>query len=65
MDSAILMIACPDRTGLIAAVTAFIRENGGNIIHLEQYVDQEASHFFMRLEWDLQSFMIPIVHVKL
>ncbi len=44
--SAILMIACPDRTGLIASVTAFIRENGGNIIHLEQYVDNEANHFF-------------------
>ncbi len=58
--SAILMIACPDQTGLIAAVTHFIRENGGNIIHLEQYVDGESSHFFMRLEWDLQGFNLPM-----
>jgi len=58
--SAILMIACPDRRGLIAAVTDFIRENRGNIIHLEQYVDNENSHFFMRLEWDLHHFLIPM-----
>lgn len=58
--SAILMISCPDRTGLIASVSEFIHENKGNIIHLEQYVDPSANHFFMRLEWDLEDFEIPI-----
>ncbi|MFQ5597130.1 MAG: formyltetrahydrofolate deformylase [Nitrospiria bacterium] len=58
--SAILMISCPDQQGLIASVTAFIRENNGNIIHLEQYVDPGENHFFMRLEWDLSKFGIPI-----
>ncbi len=58
--SAILMVSCPDRTGLIASVTDYIRKNKGNIIHLEQYVDPKANHFFMRLEWDLKGFGIPV-----
>ena len=54
--SAVLLISCPDRQGIVAAVTAFIAEHRGNILDLEQYVDAEQSAFFMRLEWDLASF---------
>lgn len=56
--SAILMVSCPDRKGLIASVTAFIQAYNGNIINLEQYVDPGEGHFFMRLEWDLHQFRI-------
>jgi len=52
------MVSCPDRKGLIAAVTAFIQKSNGNIINLEQYVDPSEGHFFMRLEWDLQGFQM-------
>jgi formyltetrahydrofolate deformylase len=54
--SAILLISCPDQKGLVAAVTRFIFEQGGNILHLDQHVDAEASAFFMRVEWDLNGF---------
>jgi formyltetrahydrofolate deformylase len=56
--SAILLISCPDQKGLVAAVTAFIYENGGNILHLDQHVDTEAGAFFMRVEWDMAGFLI-------
>lgn len=57
--SAILLIACPDRMGLVAAVTEFIFRNNGNILALDQHVDHEEGVFFMRVEWDLASFAIP------
>ncbi len=57
--SAILLIHCPDRTGLVASVTEFIGKNNGNILYLEQYVDTEKKIFFMRIEWDLAAFLIP------
>jgi formyltetrahydrofolate deformylase len=57
--SAILLISCPDRMGLVAAVTEFIFRNHGNILALDQHVDHEEGVFFMRVEWDLASFAIP------
>ena len=57
--SAILLIHCPDRRGLVASVTQFIHENHGNILHLDQHVDTQKQVFFMRVEWDLEGFKIP------
>lgn len=56
---ATILIYSPDQPGLVAAVTDFIHVNGGNIIHLEQHVDKGADTFFMRIEWDIESFLIP------
>lgn len=47
-----ILIHCPDRSGIISAVTGYIHSNGGNIVYLDQHVDQEADVFFMRLESD-------------
>lgn len=57
-NAAILLISCPDQKGLVAAVTDFIFTNSGNILHLDQHVDAEAGVFFMRVEWDMTSFII-------
>lgn len=56
--SAILLMHCPDRPGLVAAVAEFIHCGGGNIIHLDQHVDQEKRVFFMRVEWELERFAV-------
>lgn len=58
MDSAILLISCPDRQGLVATVTQFIAQHNGNILDLAQHVDQDAGIFFMRVEWDLDGFAL-------
>lgn len=58
-NSAILLISCPDQKGLVSCVTEFVFRNGGNIIDLEQHVDREEAHFFMRIEWELTDFSIP------
>ena len=57
-NSAILLIHCPDKTGLVASITEFIYKNGGNIIDLDQHVDIENKVFFMRVEWSLEGFTI-------
>lgn len=50
---------CPDQPGIIAVITEFINTNGGNILYLDQYVDRVNAIFYMRVEWDLDKFMIP------
>lgn len=57
--SATLLIHCPDRKGLVSAITEFIFNNDGNILYLDQHVDSEQKVFFMRVEWDLANFSIP------
>ena len=57
--TAILLLHCPDEQGIISEITKFITDNHGNIVYLDQYVDCEDSMFFMRLEWDLENFIIP------
>ena len=56
--SAILLIHCLDKPGIVVAITDFIHNNGGNILYLDQHVDSERGVFFMRIEWDLKNFAI-------
>jgi len=58
-NTATLLVACPDKPGLVLALSQFIFENGGNIIDSDQYTDRDAGLFFMRLCWDLTHFKIP------
>jgi len=62
-EKAVLLIHCPDQIGIIASVTNFIKEYEGNITYLEQHVDTEENIFFMRVEWELLNFIIPIEKV--
>ena len=57
--TAIILLHCPDRPGIISDVTNFITVNQGNIIYLDQYVDRVENVFFMRIEWQLEKFAIP------
>tara|TARA_B100000925_G_scaffold264736_1_gene223455 strand:- start:1468 stop:2301 length:834 start_codon:yes stop_codon:yes gene_type:complete len=43
---------CSDQKGIIAAVTNFIHQKGGNITYIDQYVDRPNEAFFMRIECD-------------
>ncbi|HPG55559.1 MAG: Formyltetrahydrofolate deformylase [Bacteroidetes bacterium ADurb.Bin302] len=63
-DTAVLLLHCPDRQGILASVTDFINVNKGNIIYLDQYVDTIQKAFFMRVEWELESFLIPKEKIK-
>jgi formyltetrahydrofolate deformylase len=55
-DSAVLLIDCPDRKGLVARVSGLLFERGANILHADQHIDRELGLFFMRVEWELEGF---------
>lgn len=57
--TAILRMHCQDQPGIIAVITEFITTNSGNIIYLDQYVDRANGIFYMRVEWELDGFLIP------
>jgi formyltetrahydrofolate deformylase len=50
IDTARLLVSCADRPGIVAAITAFLRDRAANIIQSDQYsTDPKAGSFFMRL----------------
>ncbi len=57
--TAILLLSCPDRVGLVSRISHFIFERGGNIIDLDEHVDTENNLFFIRVAWDMSNFSIP------
>jgi formyltetrahydrofolate deformylase len=56
--TATLLVSCRDRTGLVAALSQFVFENGGNILDADQHAEdaEDGGMFFMRLVWDLANF---------
>ncbi len=58
MAHAILLISCPDKRGITAAVTQFVFQHNGNIVHADQHIDDQSNTFFMRIEWDLEGFQL-------
>ena len=46
-----LLLACPDRPGLIARVSGFLAESGFNIVDVDQHSTAEG-RFFMRMVFD-------------
>ncbi|MGD0098116.1 MAG: formyltetrahydrofolate deformylase [Terracidiphilus sp.] len=52
-ESAVLLIDCPDRRGLISRVSTMLYEHGANILHADQHQDHDLGLFFMRVEWGL------------
>ncbi len=53
-----LLISCPDKKGLIAAISSFVAMHDGNILSADQYVSERESGgtFFMRLEIEGEGF---------
>ena len=62
--TAILLLHCPDQQGIISEVTKFITDNEGNFVDLDQYVDRQDGIFFMRIQWELDGFLIPREKIK-
>jgi formyltetrahydrofolate deformylase len=57
--TSVLLLSCPDQPGIVAATSQAIAEQGGNIVHAEQYVERSAGDtptvFFQRIEFDLDA----------
>src|SRR3984957_16228085 len=57
--TAILLLHSPDQRGLVARISEFVFQNGGNIVHADHHIDTECGLFLMRVEWELDGFQIP------
>jgi len=55
-NSAILLLRCPNRKGLDAAIADFIYWHGGDILHFEQHQPGVERFYLARVEWDLTGF---------
>ncbi len=47
----VLLVDCPDRPGLIHAITGVLMRHGANILANDEFVDAETERFFMRSEF--------------
>jgi formyltetrahydrofolate deformylase len=47
----VLILSCPDRPGIVHAVSGFLVEHGGNILESQQYDDLLSGRFFMRIDF--------------
>jgi formyltetrahydrofolate deformylase len=60
-ETAVLLIRCPDRPGIVAAISSFLYRHGANIIDLDQHsTDDDPGVYFMRLELQTGRLVVPI-----
>ncbi len=59
MPSFVLTLSCPDRPGLVFAVTRWIAEAGGNILDSQQFTDTTDAEFFLRVHFDFPDDRTP------
>ena len=58
--SAVLLLSCPDRKGVVATVAGFVFQHGGNILHADEHSDVDSGTFLMRVEFDPAEFDVPL-----
>ena len=56
--TAILLVSCPDRRGLVFQIAEFVSRNNGNIVHADHHIDSQSGLFLTRVEWELEEFRI-------
>ena len=59
-NSAVILISCPDRKGVVAAISNFVFRHNGNILHADEHADGESNLFLMRVEFDSAEFDIDL-----
>jgi formyltetrahydrofolate deformylase len=59
-NSAVLLISCPDRKGIVAGISDFVFQHNGNILHADEHADEESNLFLMRVEFDPAAFDIDL-----
>jgi formyltetrahydrofolate deformylase len=52
-ETATLLVCCPDRRGIVAALAQVLHGHGANILEADQHTDRAAGTFFQRIHFDL------------
>jgi formyltetrahydrofolate deformylase len=63
-NTAILLVSCPDRKGVVASIADFIYQHNGNILHADEHADEGSNLFLMRVEFDPADFDINLAEFQ-
>jgi formyltetrahydrofolate deformylase len=58
LPTAILLISCPDQRGIVAKLSNFVYERGGNIVDSDHHSDLQAGRFLGRIEWEYEGHQV-------
>jgi formyltetrahydrofolate deformylase len=59
-----LLIWCPDRRGIIAAITSFLADHGANVLEADQHTNPDDGSFCMRLEFETEALTLSQAHLS-
>ena len=62
--SYVLTLSCPDRAGIVHAVSGFLYERGANIVEAAQFGDVATGLFFMRVQFELAAERMPMAALR-
>ncbi len=54
-DDFVLTVQCPDRPGIVHAVSGFLVQQSANIVSSQQYGDPETGRFFLRMQFQVSA----------
>jgi formyltetrahydrofolate deformylase len=57
-NTGILLLQCPNQSGIVAASAAFVDQHGGNITHANEHLDVDSGMFLMRMQWSMEGFQL-------
>jgi formyltetrahydrofolate deformylase len=60
----VLTLSCPDRPGIVSAVSTFLAHNGQNILDAQQFNDVETGHFFMRVVFNAADLAVGLAALQ-
>ena len=60
----VLTLSCPDRPGIVSAVSTFLAHNGQNILDAQQFNDVETRHFFMRVVFNAADLAVNLAALQ-
>jgi formyltetrahydrofolate deformylase len=60
----VLTLSCPDRPGIVSAVSTFLAHNGQNILDAQQFGDIETGHFFMRVVFTAADLAVELAALQ-
>src|ERR1700722_20257851 len=59
----VLTLSCPDRPGIVSAVSTYLAHSGQNILDAQQFNDVETGHFFMRVVFNAADHAVSLAEL--
>jgi formyltetrahydrofolate deformylase len=63
-QTAVLLVSCPDRRGIVAALAQVLHGHGANILDADQHTDPIAGQFFQRIRFDLTELLTDRISLE-